>query len=125
MSVAPGLDMAIDEIAARDVPSGCEWIVVEAESLPPGGLQETWSIEDGAVVVDDEKFRSYLIRQAEADKKQRKLEADDEIEWRQYAADRGIATEEELSALEEWNLFRVLLMRVDTAAPVWPKQPER
>lgn len=69
MSIAPGLDISIEEIAARDVPVGCEWVVVDTNSLPSNELQETWSIVSGAVVVDGEKVRSYMIRQAEADKK--------------------------------------------------------
>lgn len=49
--------------------------------------------------------------------------ADDEIEWRQDAVDADIATEEEIAALAAWKKYRVLLMRVDTAAPVWPTAP--
>ncbi|HHQ9813521.1 TPA: tail fiber assembly protein [Escherichia coli] len=51
--------------------------------------------------------------------------ADSEIAWRQDAVDVGIATEEETAALAEWKKYRVLLMRVDTAAPVWPTPPEQ
>lgn len=50
--------------------------------------------------------------------------ADSEIEWRQDAVDVGIATTEETTALSDWKKYRVLLMRVDTAAPVWPQPPE-
>ncbi|EPQ3343327.1 TPA: tail fiber assembly protein [Citrobacter freundii] len=49
--------------------------------------------------------------------------ADAEISWRQDAVDAGIATEEETAALSEWKKYRVLLMRVDTAKPVWPTPP--
>lgn len=125
MSTAPGLDMTTEEIAARDVPSGCDWIIVQAESLPDG-LQEAWIIEAGEVVVDATRVKSGLIGQAEADKKQRKLAADNEIDWRQYAVSKGIATEEESAALAEWSLYRVRLMRVDTSkAPdiEWPTPP--
>ncbi|EMY0612461.1 tail fiber assembly protein [Yersinia enterocolitica] len=55
-----------------------------------------------------------------------RVAADAEIEWRQYAVDKGIATEEESTALDEWKKYRVLLMRVDTSkAPdiLWPPQP--
>ncbi|BCQ40885.1 hypothetical protein ERHA54_34880 [Erwinia rhapontici] len=123
MSIAPGLDISIEEIAARDVPVGCEWVVVDTNSLPSNELQETWSIVSGAVVVDGVKVRSYMIRQAEADKKQRKLAADNEIEWRQDAVDAEIATEDEAVALAAWKKYRVLLMRVDTAAPAFPTVP--
>ena len=46
-----------------------------------------------------------------------------EIAWRQDAVDAGISTDEETAALSEWKKYRVLLMRVDTAKPVWPTLP--
>jgi len=49
--------------------------------------------------------------------------ADSEIEWRQDAADTGIATEKESAELIEWKKYRVMLMRVDTATPIWPVTP--
>lgn len=49
--------------------------------------------------------------------------ADSEIAWRQDSVDAGISTEEETAALAEWKKYRVLLMRVDTAAPDWPTPP--
>lgn len=49
--------------------------------------------------------------------------ADSEVEWRQDAVDADIATDAEKKALAEWKTYRVLLMRVDTAAPVWPVAP--
>lgn len=49
--------------------------------------------------------------------------ANQEIAWQQDAVDVGIATEEETAALSEWKKYRVLLMRVDTAKPVWPTPP--
>ncbi len=50
--------------------------------------------------------------------------ADAEISWRQDAVDAEIATAEETAALSEWKKYRVLLMRVDTAKPVWPVNPQ-
>lgn len=49
--------------------------------------------------------------------------ADYEIDWRQYAVDKGKATEEEAAALIEWQDYRLDLMRVDTVNPVWPTPP--
>lgn len=49
--------------------------------------------------------------------------ANQEIAWQQDAVDVGIATEEETAALSEWKKYRVLLMHVDTAKPVWPTPP--
>lgn len=67
--------------------------------------------------------REELIASAEATKLRLKAQADSEIAWRQDAVDAGIATEEETTALAEWKKYRVLLMRVDTAKPVWPTSP--
>ncbi|EOG6951246.1 tail fiber assembly protein [Edwardsiella piscicida] len=64
-----------------------------------------------------------VIAEAEAKKIQLRATADAEIAWRQDAVDAGIATAEEAAALAEWKRYRVLLMRVDTAAPVWPTAP--
>lgn len=67
-----------------------------------------------------------LIASAEAKKAELRTKVDAEIEWRQYAVDRGIATDDESAALAEWSLYRVLLMRVDTtSAPDinWPTPP--
>ena len=63
------------------------------------------------------------IAAAEASKLNLKANADSEIAWRQDAVDAGIATDEETAALAEWKKYRVLLMRVDTAKPVWPTPP--
>ncbi|ENH3197179.1 tail fiber assembly protein [Citrobacter braakii] len=46
--------------------------------------------------------------------------SDTEISWRQYAVERGKATEEEAAALIAWQDYRLDLMRVDTAKPDWP-----
>ncbi len=52
-----------------------------------------------------------------------RAQADSEIDRRQDAVDAGIATEEETTALSERKKYRILLMRVDTAAPEWPTPP--
>lgn len=60
---------------------------------------------------------------ADIERTQLRSVADSEIAWRQDAIDVEIATEDEKTALAEWKTYRVLLMRVDTAAPVWPVAP--
>lgn len=65
-----------------------------------------------------------LIAMAEQERSSLRAIADAEIAWRQDAVDVGIATDEETVALAEWKKYRVLLMRVDTAKPVWPTHPE-
>ncbi|EBV7059232.1 hypothetical protein DRU22_25890, partial [Salmonella enterica subsp. enterica serovar Java] len=34
-----------------------------------------------------------------------------------------IATDEEIKRLEAWELYSVMVNRVDTASPDWPEQP--
>ncbi len=65
-----------------------------------------------------------LMAIAEDRKLSLKAQADSEIAWRQDAVDAGIATDEETAALSEWKKYRVLLMRVDTAKPVCPVNPQ-
>ena len=67
-----------------------------------------------------------IIEQAEQKKSALLAVAATEIEWRQYAVDKGIATGEESAALDEWQMYRVFLKRVDTSkAPdiKWPIPP--
>ena len=71
----------------------------------------------------DEDIKADEIAEAERKKLALKAVADTEISWRQDAVDAGIATAEEAAALAEWKKYRVLLMRIDTAKPVWPTPP--
>lgn len=72
---------------------------------------------------EQEPNEEELIDAAESEKSRLRSVADSEIEWRQDAVDAEIATEDESAALVEWKKYRVLLMRVDTAAPEWPTPP--
>ncbi|ECC3204926.1 tail fiber assembly protein, partial [Salmonella enterica subsp. enterica] len=40
------------------------------------------------------------------------------------AVKRDIATDEEQKRLDAWELYSVLVSRVDTASPDWPEKPE-
>lgn len=64
-------------------------------------------------------------RQERAEQQRQALKsiADAEISWRQYAVERGKATEEEAAALIAWQDYRLDLMRIDTAKPDWPTPP--
>ncbi|MEB0964256.1 tail fiber assembly protein [Citrobacter sp. C348] len=64
-------------------------------------------------------------RQERAEQQRQVLKsiADTEISWRQYAVERGKATEEEAAALIVWQDYRLDLMRVDTVKPDWPTPP--
>ncbi|WP_420299886.1 tail fiber assembly protein [Edwardsiella tarda] len=74
-------------------------------------------------IVNPPPTHDELVAQAEAKKTQLRSVADSEIAWRQDAVDAGMATAAETAELAEWKKYRVLLMRVDTAAPVWPPVP--
>lgn len=65
-----------------------------------------------------------VIAMAEQKRSQLRGVADSKIAWRQDAVDADIATDEEAAELAAWKKYRVLLMRVDTLAPVWPTAPE-
>jgi len=98
-------------------------IAREFMSTPPDGKMRV--VIDGLPAWGDTPplTQEELIADAEAKKAQLRAVADSEIAWRQDAVDADIATEEETAALAAWKKYRVLLMRVDTAAPEWPTQP--
>lgn len=70
-----------------------------------------------------ELTKDELQERAEQQQQVLKSIADTEISWRQYAVERGKATEEEAAALIVWQDYRLDLMRVDTAKPDWPTPP--
>ena len=74
-------------------------------------------------VTDVEAQHAADVETAELRRQSLLNRANQEIAWQQDAVDVGIATEEETAALSEWKKYRVLLMRVDTAKPVWPTPP--
>lgn len=92
--------------------------------LEPTSPYDKW--DGSAWVTDTDAQHSADVATAERKKAALLAEAATEIEWRQYAVSKGIATDSELAELDEWNLYRVQLMRIKTdAAPdiEWPTQP--
>ena len=68
-----------------------------------------------------------LVSQAEAHKAQLSNEAEQSIRPLERAKQLGIATDDELASLTEWERYSVFLMRVDTSlAPniEWPQKPQ-
>ncbi|HEM6740151.1 TPA: tail fiber assembly protein [Citrobacter farmeri] len=98
------------------------WFFV-LESIPEGKKLAANEAGEPILVDIPPPTQEELTANAEALKLSLKATADDEIAWRQDAIDAGIATDEETAALAEWKKYRVLLMRVDTAKPVWPTPP--
>lgn len=76
--------------------------------------------------ISDEDFSAISITEAESKKSSLLSEAVKEIEWRKYAVEKGIATDEEPEDLDAWEMYRVKIMRIKTdAAPdiEWPSPP--
>ena len=96
------------------------------------GSQDEFIIPDLSPITEKEAMdianppptHDEVIAEAETKKLQLRATADAEIAWRQDAVDAGVATAAETVELAEWKKYRVLLMRVDTAAPVWPNAQE-
>lgn len=102
-----------------------ESVFTEFSATPPDGkIRGTGDDGMPAWVDIPPPTKEELSAAAELKKANLRIQADSEIDWRQDAVDAGIATGEETAALAEWKKYRVLLMRVDTAKPVWPTPPE-
>ncbi|WP_089534902.1 tail fiber assembly protein, partial [Escherichia coli] len=103
-----------------DVASGDALFISELGPLPenvtwlsPGGEYQKWN--GTAWVKDTEAEKLFRIREAEETKNNLMQVASEHIAPLQDAADLEIATEEEISLLEAWKKYRVLLNRVDTS----------
>lgn len=90
------------------------------------GPREGFCSEFKAWVKDAEAEKLFRIREAEETKNSLMQVASEHIAPLQDAADLEIATEEEISLLEAWKKYRVLLNRVDTSTAQdieWPALP--
>ncbi|EFF9654596.1 tail fiber assembly protein [Escherichia coli] len=100
---------------------------IYAGGNPPEGKKRGQDSSGQPVWVDiSAPTNEQYIAFAEQQRKELLEVANTEIAWRQYAVNKGIATKDESLKLEEWNLYRVLLMRVDASkAPgiEWPVLP--
>ncbi|MCR5947763.1 phage tail protein [Salmonella enterica subsp. houtenae] len=82
-----------------------------------------WQFKDGKVVqrvYSPEELR----KKAEAEKVRRLAEAESAIAPLLRAVKLKIATDEEIKQLEAWELYSVLVSRVDTSNPDWPEKAE-
>ncbi|EIO8186410.1 tail fiber assembly protein, partial [Salmonella enterica] len=78
---------------------------------------------DGEKIIKRVYTPEELRQQADAKKLKLLDEAETVITPLARAVKRGIATEEEQQRLAEWELYSVLVSRVDTSAPGWPDIP--
>ncbi|EAO5052177.1 tail fiber assembly protein [Salmonella enterica] len=81
-----------------------------------------WQFKDGKVaqrVYSPEELR----KRAEAEKVRRLAEAEAAIAPLARAVKLKIATDEEIKQLETWELYSVMVNRVDTSSPTWPEIP--
>ncbi len=104
------VDMSVVEMAVDDCPADCQ-------------ADGTWRYTDGRI----EKIPVDNIAVAKNKKSQLMADANAAIAPLERAVKLGIATDEEVRSLEVWELYSVLLSRIDTStAPdiAWPDKPE-
>ncbi|EBP7484895.1 tail fiber assembly protein [Salmonella enterica subsp. enterica] len=78
--------------------------------------------KDGPVLVEHREYTpEELVAQAEARKAELLAGAESVIAPLARAVKLKIATDEEVKRLEAWELYSVLVNRVDTTNPDWPK----
>ncbi|ECO7830118.1 tail fiber assembly protein, partial [Salmonella enterica] len=79
----------------------------------------------GPILIDQPDYSpEELIAQAESKKEKLLSEAEVAIAPLARAVKRNIATDEEIKRLEAWELYSVMVNRVDTASPDWPEVPD-
>lgn len=101
--------MSVAELPLSDYPEGVS-------------IDGSWMFSEGKIVpvpVD-------IVLEAEKEKAQRLSEAEETIAPLQRAVKYGIATDEEKKLLENWEVYTVMISRVNTSqAPdiMWPEKP--
>lgn len=88
----------------------------------PATPYDKW--DGSAWVTDTEAQHAADMAEVEQKKEFLLAEANIAIAPLQDAFELDMATDAEKALLLEWKKYRVLLMRVDTAKPVWPTPPE-
>ncbi|MBJ5768358.1 tail fiber assembly protein, partial [Salmonella enterica subsp. enterica serovar London] len=79
----------------------------------------------GPVLVEHREYTpEELVAQAESRKAELLAGAESVIAPLARAVKLKIATDEEIKRLEAWELYSVMVNRVDTASPDWPEVPD-
>ncbi|HCH9281671.1 TPA: tail fiber assembly protein, partial [Salmonella enterica] len=104
-------------------PSGLS--VVELPNITANRRADIYGgwVFDGEKVIKRVYTTEELRQQAEAKKVKLLEEAETVITPLARAVKRGIATDEEIKRLDAWELYSVMVNRVDTASPDWPDVP--
>ncbi|EDY5135587.1 tail fiber assembly protein [Salmonella enterica subsp. enterica serovar Thompson] len=104
-------------------PSGLS--VVELPNITANRRADIYGgwVFDGEKVIKRVYTTEELRRQAESEKAKLLEDAETVITPLARAVKRGIATDEEQKRLEVWELYSVLVNRVDTSKPDWPERP--
>ncbi|ECC9193098.1 tail fiber assembly protein [Salmonella enterica subsp. diarizonae] len=104
-------------------PSGLS--VVELPNITANRRADIYGgwVFDGEKVIKRVYTSEELRQQAEVKKLKLLEEAETVITPLARAVKRGIATDEEQKRLEVWELYSVLVNRVDTSKPDWPERP--
>lgn len=121
-----------DEEVNNDIPADAVAITDETWNAMLFGQSQGQVIAAGKdgnpALVDRELTDEEKSVQAELRKRELRAVADSTIAPLQDAVDVEMATEEEISSLKAWKLYRVLLNRVDTSGDVadeaWPVVPD-
>ncbi|MGL4249285.1 MAG: tail fiber assembly protein [Plesiomonas shigelloides] len=93
--------------------------------LKPATPHDKWNGSSWVTDVNSQKAEQ--VAQAETTKVSLQREAEDAIKPLERAKQLGIATQQEMTLLTEWEKYSVYLMRVDTSlAPniEWPTKPQ-
>ncbi|QRN27272.1 tail fiber assembly protein [Salmonella enterica subsp. enterica serovar Napoli] len=104
-------------------PSGLS--VVELPNITANRRADIYGgwVFDGEKVIKRVYTSEELRQQAEVKKLKLLEEAETVITPLARAVKRGIATDEEIKRLDAWELYSVMVNRVDTASPDWPDVP--
>lgn len=105
-------------------PSGLS--VVELPNITANRRADIYGgwVFDGEKVIKRVYTSEELRQQAEVKKLKLLEEAETVITPLARAVKLGIATDEEQKRLDAWELYSVMVNRVDTANPEWPEKPE-
>lgn len=121
---ASGVICCAEVDAAGMWPIDCSVIEVNADKIPSDFLCNGQWVWNGNEISQKELSQDEVLARNEAKKSRLMTAANSAISPLQMAVKHNIATNEEKSALERWEIYTVLLSRVDISDPLWPDAPQ-